>query len=76
MDLVEVKIPFLGIVTACLDGNIRAFRNSRLLWTMRGSEQTGVRFIDFTECFGGALLSVGFESTIKVWNIKNSQSFN
>jgi hypothetical protein len=37
MDLVEVTSPFKAIITACLDGNMRAYSQNRLIWTFKGS---------------------------------------
>ena len=45
------------------------------MWTFRGSQQLGLKQLDYTEYNGAALLSVGFEGVFKVWNIKDSQTF-
>lgn len=64
--------PFSALITACLDGNMRAYRQKRLLWTFRGTVHLGLKQLDYTEHHGAALLVHGFESVFKVWNLNGS----
>ena len=69
MDLIEISVPYLAIVTVSIDRILRCFRDQRLLWQV--TEENCLKQVDYTPLFGASLLVVGFSCYFTVWDIQN-----
>ena len=69
MDAVELRVP-LSIATCSLDQNIKIWDmfTGKPLGSLLPKHLSGVRTLDYTPYYSGSIISVGYESHIKVWS--------
>ena len=66
MDLVEITIPYLAVITVSLDRSITCIQDFHVTWQL--NEQNSFKQLDYTNLNGASLLATGYESVFSVWD--------